>query len=181
MSSMATYETYRTTTRFCWTSSRRGDKKWTERAETERPPKIYCYLPAKQSPFKRPRHPSPPGEANCHRIATATRLCPILTAAWVLPSLLSCGPWKSKVGGVFGLTRTETASAKTIGTPNGFGNCRKPIRKLCSIKSVRRETADAQERGTFSVGAMASIFSLNRNGSGTTNFGDPSLSGWKLR
>ena len=90
-------------------------------------------------------------------------------------------PWKSKVGGVFGLTRTETASAKTIGTPNGCGNCRKPTRKLCSIKSVRRETADAQERGTFSVGAMASIFSLNRNGSGTTNFGDPSLSGWKLR
>jgi len=57
-------------------------------------------------------------------------------------------PWKSKVGGVFGLTRTETASAKTIGTPNGCGNCRKPTRKLCSIKSVRRETADAQERGT---------------------------------
>ena len=29
MSGLATCETYRTTTRFCWTSSRRGDKKWT--------------------------------------------------------------------------------------------------------------------------------------------------------
>ena len=35
MSGLATCETYRTTTRFCWTSSRRGDKKWTERAETD--------------------------------------------------------------------------------------------------------------------------------------------------